>query len=714
MLQAMFSGVSGLQVHQTKLDVIGNNIANVNTIGFKAGSVNFVDQLSQTLKDSASPSSNVGGVNPAQVGLGVMLGSIDTLQTQGNLQTTGNNTDMAIQGSGFFLVAQGNSTVYTRDGSFQLDSAGELVNPANGVKLLGYSADVNGKVDTTQQITTTSILKIPVGTLTSVKQSTQAAFAGNLDSTSALQSTTATISGELDSSQTPSPITTTVYDSLGNSHALQVTFSNPVYNPTGPSVPPGAKQSWTVTTTLDGNLSTQTIYAAGGKFEFANGAGASIGSTLVLNGVGQGGAPNFPLTLDFSKISDASSVTSSANGQNSPTNIASTLMSAAGSVNLDNPPAPFNTVVYDSTGNAYTLQTSLINPTDINPPSTGSGAIPAGATASYDIQIKNTTSGTTLYDSTVGGNNESKAYFIPGQGFVLTNNSSGQVLGNTIKLGNAPGSFGPNNTGAQVVAGLPLTVDLSKLSTTNVASSADGQTGSSPTWASSVQVYDDLGVSHLISFSFSRALVGAGAPAGAAGRWEWTASENGATVATSKTLGNQPLFFNTAGNLMDTSSQAVTVTPNGGAAPFNVNINFSSLTQLAGNSSVAATSQDGFPVGTLQNFSVAQDGTITGVFSNGQTRTLGQIASAIFSNAGGLQKIGDNLFAPSNNSGLAQVGQPNQAGRGQINTGFLEMSNVDLSTEFTNMIITERGFQANTKIVTTVDQLLQDVINMKQ
>lgn len=710
MLQAMFSGVSGLQVHQTDLDVIGNNIANINTVGYKAGRVTFEDQLSQTIRDAASPGANVGGQNPAQVGLGVMLGSVDTLQTQGNLETTGKNTDLAIQGAGYFLVGDGSTVYYTRDGSFDLDSSGELVNPANGVKLLGYQADANGKVDTSQPITASSVIKIPVGTLTAVKQTTEATFQGNLDASSSLQSTTAKLTGNLDVSQTPPAINTTIYDSLGNAHTLQVTFSNPVFNPTGAGVPAGATQSWNVALTLDGATTNQTIYAVGGKFVFANSSGAILGSSQVLNVIGSGGAPNFPITVDFSGLSDSSSVSASANGQNTPTKIASTLMSLSGNMNLDNPPAPVTTTVYDSAGNAYQIQTTFLNPT-YNP--TGPN-VPTGATAAYDVQIKNLTTGTTLYDSTVAGNNESKAYYIPGQGFVLTNTTTGAVLGNTIQLSSAPGTYGPNNTGAQVVAGMPLTVDLSKLSTTNTTGAADGRTGSQPSWSTAVQVYDSLGMSHLITFNFTRALVGSGAPSNAAARWEWTATENGHVISSSTSSGNQALFFDSSGNLIDTNNQTVNVTPTNGAAPFSVSINFGSLTQIAGNSSVAATSQDGAPMGVLQSFSIAQDGTITGVFSNGQTRVLGQIATAIFSNPGGLAKQGQNLYSASSNSGLAQVGVPNQGGRGQINVGFLEMSNVDLSTEFTNLIIAERGFQANTRIVTTVDNLLQDVINLKQ
>ena len=227
MLQAMFSGVSGLQTHQTRLDVIGNNIANVNTLGFKAGRVTFQDQLSQTLRSSARPSTTVGGQNPSQVGLGVALGTVDTLQTQGNLQTTGKSTDLAIQGNGFFLVSSGGNTYYTRDGSFDLDSNGVMVNPASGLKLLGYLADSSGTVDTSQQVTSASEISIPVGTLTSVKPTSQATFQGNLDASASQQSTNVTLSGNLELSTIPTALTSTVYDAGGNAHTLVTTFSNP-------------------------------------------------------------------------------------------------------------------------------------------------------------------------------------------------------------------------------------------------------------------------------------------------------------------------------------------------------------------------------------------------------------------------------------------------------------------------------------------------------
>ena len=131
MMRSLFSGVSGLKNHQTRMDVIGNNISNVITYGFKTSRVTFQDMLSQTLSGAAKPEENVGGVNPKQVGLGMTIASIDRIFTQGSIQTTGNQTDLAISGDGFFMVSNGDKNFFTRAGTFSLDRDGNLVNPAN-------------------------------------------------------------------------------------------------------------------------------------------------------------------------------------------------------------------------------------------------------------------------------------------------------------------------------------------------------------------------------------------------------------------------------------------------------------------------------------------------------------------------------------------------------------------------------------------------------
>ena len=141
MMRSLYSGVSGLQNHQIRMDVIGNNISNVNTIGFKKGRVNFQDMLSQSMQGAARPTEDLGGVNPKQVGLGMTVASIDTIHTQGSLQTTGVATDIAVQGNGFFIMKNGEKEFFTRAGAFGIDEAGTFVNPANGMKVQGWMAE---------------------------------------------------------------------------------------------------------------------------------------------------------------------------------------------------------------------------------------------------------------------------------------------------------------------------------------------------------------------------------------------------------------------------------------------------------------------------------------------------------------------------------------------------------------------------------------------
>ena len=413
MLQAMYSGISAIEAHQERMDVIGNNIANVNTTAYKAGRVTFQDQLSQTLQGAGAATGSVGGTNPQQLGLGVRVGSIDTLMSQGGLQSTSKPTDMAIQGNGFFMLGDSTGVSYTRDGSFTLDANGNLVNGSNGSYVLGWKADANGKIDSTQQISPASHLSIPVGGLTAVQPTSGVTFGGNLSAEDA--------GGDTYSRSVA------VYDSLGEKQNVTLTFQRDTTDATN--------HTWKWTSSGD--------------------AGA-----------------------------------------------------------------------------------------------TGSGSI----------------------------------------------------------------SFDPAGTGKVV-----------------------GATG------------------------------------------------------------------------------AITLSPTDGASTGQViTPDFSQVTQISGSSSAAPTNQNGFGPGTLQSFSIDQTGAISGIFNNGLTRVLGQVAMSDFPNPAGLERGGGDTYRASINSGLASVGTALSGSLGKISTGYLEQSNVDLSSEFTNMIVTQRGFQANTKIVTTVDQMLNDVIQMKQ
>ena len=221
MMRSMYAGVSGLKTHQTRMDVIGNNIANVNTTGFKASRVTFKEMLSQTLSGAKAPQDNRGGMNPQQVGLGVSLGSIDTNHVQGNLQSTGLGTDLAIQGNGYFIVNNGTQNFYTRAGALTLDENGNLVNASNGYIMQGWLA-TNGIINTNSPLTG---IRIPIGDTMAPQASTEAVFAGNLNSADPL----------------PWTATMDIYDSQGEKHTLTLNFTHT-----------GNDNEWTWTASIDG------------------------------------------------------------------------------------------------------------------------------------------------------------------------------------------------------------------------------------------------------------------------------------------------------------------------------------------------------------------------------------------------------------------------------------------------------------------------------
>jgi flagellar hook protein FlgE len=195
MSRSLFSAVSGLRTHQEWLDVIGNNIANANTPGFKSSAVVFQDILSQTLSAGSAPATNLGGINPIQIGLGVTLGSITPIFLQGSIQTTNRSTDMAIQGDGFFIVANGNSRLYTRAGAFTLDANGDLVEGSTGYKVQGATGNI----------------RVNLGQQSAATATSEVLLKGNLDYSVA--------------NSTTYPVTFPVLDSVGGSHTLTVTFT---------------------------------------------------------------------------------------------------------------------------------------------------------------------------------------------------------------------------------------------------------------------------------------------------------------------------------------------------------------------------------------------------------------------------------------------------------------------------------------------------------
>ena len=463
MMRSLYSGVSGLQNHQTRMDVIGNNISNVNTNGFKRGRVTFQDMISQQMSGAAKPTDELGGVNPKEVGLGMTVATIDNIFTQGNLQSTGVQTDIAIQGNGFFILKNGEESFYTRNGAFGLDKEGTLVNPANGLRVQGWMAEeINGSMVLTTAATPTDLV-IPVGAKDPPKATQNVNYRCNLDKNTPVIREGASPD---DIAKGTWATEQEIYDSFGNKHLLSISF---VKDPETPN-------QWFATVNVDADNAEYTQTRVG------------IGTT--------DGVEN-TFTVTFNNMGALQSITDSAGNVTNPDGQA--FLTASFAVAESNP---------DADGNPY-RQTFNIN-------------------------------------------------------------------------------------------------------------------------------------------------------------------------------------LGTIGSFEDT------------------------ITQDASKSSTKAFYQDGYTLGYLDTFKIDSSGIITGVYSNGTNRTIGQIALATFANDRGLEKAGDNTYVESNNSGMAMIGESGIAGKGSLLAGALEMSNVDLSEQMTDMIVTQRGFQSNAKTIQTADTLLETVLSLKR
>ncbi len=578
MMRSLFSGVSGLRNHQIRMDVIGNNVANVNTVGYKRARANFQEMLVQTLRGASAPQAGRGGTNPQQVGLGVNMGSIDTIFTQGSLQATGKVTDLAIQGDGFFVLSDGTGAAsnrfYTRAGNFDLDRDGNLVDKSSGLKVMGYSVDDAGNVNTSALIP----VSVLVGSTFPPKATTSITYGGNLDAG-------ATIGSSKDA-----PID--VYDAQGTLHRVIANFKKTNNN------------EWQYTISFDRNSPLMQEYISA----------------------------YYP-SFDSMAAADQQAV-------------------------LDH----FNNVLL-----GYAA-------TDLNHPTLGGYASACG-----------------IGSNVAGLHIEAKS---PGTG----GNSISITL---VKAGS------PNSPTTVSVSGTDITVTLGTDASNNInATFNDIKTAIEGDAAADALVRVDLDPTaswSTVATTEATTFLKHGSTSVRTGTIIFSASGIVDTDATRAANGA------TAPNL----TKSFIFQPTG-TNPVEIVPDISSLTQYNSAFTVLAKKQNGNPSGTLQSLSISKNGRVSGVFSNGFTKEMAALALAVFNNPGGLFKIGDNLYQPSVNSGTEQIGTAETGGRGTVVPGTLEMSNVDLAQEFTDMIITQRGFQANTRVITTSDEMLQELANLKR
>lgn len=619
---SLYTGITGLNSYQSWIDMISNNIANVDTTGFKGQRMTFADLFYQNQSFASAPTNTNGGINGQQLGFGVKVNTVDTEFQQGGFQTTGNNTDLAINGDGFFILNNLNGAgtpTYTRDGAFSLNENGVLIDPASGLAVQGWQASSNGTVIPSG---TTGNVTIPIGLTeqatatgagTKVGPSTadsvfDVALGGNLDQTQWQQSFLNTINAQ-STNGTAFTVSTTMYDSLGNAHEATITYTPDTAGATAANITAGGTG---LNVTPGANVTSGSILAS-------DGTGTTI--TITSNGPGNG------YTLTDSSVPP--NTTTATDGEQNVVFDGATLNMAT--------PAP-------ATGTAQTITIAAASnnlPADVE--NAAGTAVKPATRWSVDVSF---TDGTTF--STI-----SKAGSIAANGTVtnatFNNNQSSGTVGYVYFDQN--GQF----------------INSSSIET---AANPGGITGN----AVSTDIHT--------------------------------------TGTQPSTLAGNELNITLWGTGVGNNASAPTGT---GPAPTTgpIGLGYWQDASLAGGYTANVISQNGFQAGTLDNISIGDDGTVTGAFTNGQQKVLAQVALARFQNEGGLSRVGDNMFEQTANSGLAQVGAAGSGVYGAIQSGALEQSNVSLATEFTNLIVAQRAFEANTRGITTADQNLETIINLR-
>ncbi|AGL49599.1 Flagellar hook protein FlgE [Thermotoga maritima MSB8] len=623
MMRSLYSGITGLKNFQVAMDVVGNNISNVNTVGFKASRVNFETMLAQTIKAGRSPQENVGGTNPMQIGLGSQVSSIDKIMTQGSFQNTGVKTDLAIQGDGFFIVSDGSSYYYTRAGAFTLDSNGNLIQTSTGYKVQGWTAVQDPEtgeryIDTNKPI---GDLVISAGMTMPAKKTSNVRFEGNLNSKLG-----------------PGSFVITLTDENGINHDVRLWFEK-TQNDLGTD-PFSSSQRYTM------------------KIDIDNDGTADVDGYMVFNEFGR--------VEEAGVYAESQVITATTDG------------SISGSTAL--PDGTYQAIVMDSSGNVIYNGT-----TDVS-----------------------------------GGN--------------FTINDSDITAGNnyTVIL------LTPNNTSTSltIAPGAELVIPTSgepRFYESDNPTNFVQTDYTSPRYTTAVQVYDSLGNAYTVYYEFVRlgnTTIGSESFKNA---WIWRAyTDSGEPVSLIDEDGNggyvaglidfdesgRPVQYRGLDSSYNLSSKEVRTiqfdTGQKGDGVVTITADFSGATQFSGDSTLSIPWQDGNPMGVLESFAINEQGEIIGTFSNGLTDVLGQIALAVFNNPSGLMEAGNSLYTMSPNSGVPKIGAPGSGGRGVLIPGALEMSNVDLAEEFTKMIVAQRGFQANARVITTADQILNELVNIKR
>ena len=816
MMRSLWSGVSGLQSHQIAMDVEGDNIANVNTAGYKYSRANFSDLLSQTSKPATAPEGELGGKNAMQVGLGTQIISTQQIFTQGSLQTTDVWSDMAIQGEGFFVVSPdgGLTKYYTRNGAFTRDVLGNFVD-SNGYIVQGWMRDEDtGTIDPTVPVTNINIepgLSMPANPTTEIK------YKGNLNTGEHVGTQSAAIYS-LDSNHG-------WFDTSGNG----ILTADKLFAPTRDA----STENDTTKDTLYMDSKNQVrlrergvdmgvVYDENGDaLNLRDGQGIWVSyadAKAVFTGnngitVAQGGEP---LDININGIdirrtvTNLSEVVAAINDFSVQTGVKASVINKnqiqlTNQNNLGTTATAKNIKIYGNAGNkinfdgkdATKFSAAVITAYQYTYSSVG-----GVATHSYDDgAVRQFTTTEDLreamqqdarkyinYDGDLltyaepqGGGARTaasqwvddkndytaNAYKNKNDGVRVTVNAQGQfeinnpagdafneddyngntfdvktgdvITDDTVKPQTAPKNNNENDDDKVLtIAVTALSNDavntntrmekaFSNLNGSLSIGASTGKTSSALKMSAhsmTTEFYDSLGSKHEITVEYRKVSY---SPENGT---EWsimvTVPEPGVInldpeAGAYKNVVTGNIRFGTDGSLIGYSPSTINYTANNGsAAGQTISLNFGTLGGFDGitsydeKSNTENIAQDGYTGGTLNGLRIDQSGKIIGSFTNGHSLALAQVSMATFTNNNGLEKLGGNVWGETANSGAPVIGAASTGSRGKINASTLEMSNVDLSHAFTQLIVIQRGYQANSKTITTSDNMLNTLLQLKQ
>ncbi len=549
---ALYTGLTGLNASQFRLDVIGDNIANLNTTGFKGSRTLFQTQFSRTISAGTKPDGTQGGTNPMQIGLGAAVGAVQRSFTPGSVETTGVPSDLAIEGDGFFVLrTPENERVFTRDGSFSLSADSRLIS-ADGFFVQGFSVNRNFELIPGAL----GDLSIPLGTLTTARATAAVQLEGTLNSSGIVAT----------------------QGSILRSQVLHDAANNPITGATALTV----------------------VKNPGGAALLAN------GDVITVNGVKRGGRN-----------------------------------------------VPGESFIVGTTGvTVNDLLSWLDEVIGIDTTAGVAGSPGVAVTADGRLEVRG------------NAGTENKLEIASG---TLISNGATQLPFTFNEVQTANGESAHTTFVVYDSIGTPITVDLTMV--------LENRTTGSSTWRFYATSADDSDVKF--------------------------------------DVGTGSVTFDANGQFVKSPENSIVIdrADTGASDPLPLQLNLQRLSGLnVAKSSLVMGFQDGFATGTLLDYSIGQDGVITGTFTNGLNQTIGQIALATFSNPEGLLARSNSVFFIGPNSGEARITTPLSMGAGKVSSGSLELSNVDLSREFINLITSSTAFSAASRVISTSDQLLQELL----